>query len=69
MIATVIGFAGGLGLFGYGAVAGSVWTMVMAGFLLMQCAGAFRFARRLKAELAERERSAVAEPPPLPPVS
>lgn len=59
--ATLIGFLGGGALLVYGVMAGRVWTMVLAGFLLFNCWQSFRYARLLKAHLA-RAAEASAEP-------
>lgn len=53
LVATSIGFLGGLGLVGYGLLDGSVWTVVMAGFLLFTCWKSFRFALAMRAQLRD----------------
>ncbi|MBW8782560.1 MAG: M50 family metallopeptidase [Verrucomicrobia bacterium] len=57
MIATVLGFAGGLALIGLALWNQSLWFGVMAGFLLMNCWGAFKHSRALLriARLPRRE--------------
>ena len=64
LAATVLGFAGGLALAAFGLHTGRLWTALLAGFLLFNCWQGFRYARLLRAHLAEQER-ARAEPPPL----
>lgn len=52
LVATVIGFIGGLAFAAYGLFEGSIWTVVMAAFLLFTCYRSFVFARQLRAHLA-----------------
>ncbi len=52
LVATVIGFLGGLGFVAYGVIEGSMWTVVMAAFLLFNCYRSFVFARQLRRHLA-----------------
>ena len=51
LVATSIGFIGGAGLVAYGIFVGSIFTVVMAGFLLFTCWKSFRFALALRAHL------------------
>lgn len=51
LVATSIGFFGGIGLAAYGLFRGSVWTVIMAGFLLFTCWKSFRYALALRAHL------------------
>lgn len=68
IVATVIGFLGGLALLAYGVSQlsvsrqRSVWIVVLAGFLLFNCWNSFQYARKLRAHLR-------AAPPAFPPHS
>lgn len=59
LVATVIGFGGGLLLAAYGLWAGRIWTLVLAGFLLFNCWQSFRYARALKVHLEAQAREQV----------
>lgn len=51
LVATVVGLLGGLALAAYGALAGELWTLLIAGFLLLNCWRSFRFALGWRAQL------------------
>lgn len=57
LVATCVGFAGGLALVALGLFSGRLWTVLVAGFLLLNCWRSFRFALDWRAHLAaERAR-------------
>lgn len=63
LVATIIGFGGGLALAIYGLIGGRIWTLVLAAFLLFNCWQSFRFAWTLRAQMAaEAARAGVAPP-------
>ena len=53
IVATVIGFIGGAAFMAFGFYEGRLWTVLIAGFMLLNCWRAFRFARQLRAYMAQ----------------
>ncbi len=66
LVATIIGFGGGLALGVLGLLGGRIWTLVLAAFLLFNCWQSFRFARVLRARLATDAGRAATLAPPAP---
>jgi len=61
LIATIIGFIGGLGLAAFGVWSGSTWNVILACFLLFNCWKSFQYAR---AFLTHLKATADHSPPP-----